>query len=103
MSLTIMTEIRIIRIVGMMLRTRGRAASPWVRRLSGMARALRRVRHDLECLPRPRGLGPEQQRASRADHAPGAIERALAQLEAEQAVAFERAGQRQLAGLGGRE
>ena len=37
------------------------------------------------------------------DHAPGAVERAFAQLEAEQPVALERARQRQLAGLGGRE
>ncbi len=37
------------------------------------------------------------------DHAPGAVERALAQFEAEQAVALERAGQRQFAGLAARE
>ena len=48
-----------------------------------------RVRHELRRL----------QGSGRRDHAPGAVERALAQFEPEQAVALERAGQRQLAGL----
>ena len=56
----------------------------------------------------PRANGPRQptrcagfarREAGRRDHAAGAVERALAQLEAEQAVALERAGQRQFAGL----
>ena len=46
-----------------------------------------------------RGLRLRRRLAGRHDHAPGAVERALAQLEAEQAVALERAGQRQFAGL----
>src|SRR5665213_1101634 len=37
------------------------------------------------------------------DHAPGAVERAFAQFEAEQPIAFEWARQRQLAGPGRRE
>src|SRR3978361_1200701 len=42
-------------------------------------------------------------RAGRRDNAPEVVERALAQLEAKQAVAFERAGQRQFAGFPGGE
>src|SRR5579864_763743 len=56
--------------------------------------------------PGARGLArglDRRGRAGRHDHTPGAVERALAQLEAEQAVALERAGQRELTGLLGRE
>ena len=86
-SRTIMTEITIRSTVVMTLRRRGRAPAPFSGGVSGMA--LRHARHEL-CLSHPGCLRPGQRRASRRDHAPGATERALTQLQAEQPVALER-------------
>jgi len=90
MSLTIMIEIRTRRVVETMLRRRGRAASFRVDRLSVMVLPLGRVRHGVRQFPGASWLRLEQQRTGRRDHAPSAVERALAQLKAEQAVALER-------------
>src|SRR5690349_17278992 len=49
------------------------------------------------------GLIGRSSRTGRHDHTPGAVERAVAQLEAKQALALERTGQRKLAGLVVRE
>src|SRR5882757_7425780 len=100
MSLTIMTEIMIKRIVVMRLRTLERTASAGSGRLV-MARS-RGVRHGPQRFGRTCCLG-FQHRCARRDHSPGAVERALAQLKAEQAVALERPRQREFAGLVGRE
>src|SRR4029077_15866057 len=95
-----MTAIMIKSSVVTMLRRRERAASSGAGRPADMmVSALSRMRHDLQCLLRARCSRFEQQRSGRRDHAPGTVECALAQLEAEQAVALARAGQGQLAGL----
>src|SRR6185312_6036009 len=86
MSLTIMTEIMIRSTVVMTPRNRDRAPSGGAGRLSGTA--LRRARHE-PCLRRPRCPCFRQGSAGRRDHAPGAVERALAQIQAEQPVALE--------------
>jgi hypothetical protein len=87
MSLTIMTEIMIRSTVVMMLRKRGRASALGSERLFGMASS--HARHE-QCLPGTGCLGFRQRRAGRGDHAPGAVERTLTQLQAEQPVALER-------------
>ena len=92
MSLTIMIEIMISTMVVTMLRKRGRAAWRTMGRDSGMMVRSRRVRNGRQ---RHSGAGATRfQRGGggRRNHAPGAVERALAQLKAKQAVAFERAG-----------
>jgi hypothetical protein len=78
MSLTIMTS----RSVVMTPRPRERVAWSGAERPSFMMARSGRVRHALRRL----------QGSGRCDHAAGAVERALAQFEGEQAVALERAG-----------
>jgi hypothetical protein len=91
MSLTIMTEIMINRMVVTALRRRGGAASRGVGRRSGMVVPSGRE-NGLQRL-RARHLGLRHGSAGRHDHAPGAVKRALGQFEAEQAVALERVRQ----------
>ena len=92
MSLTIMTEIMINRMVVTALRRRGRAASRGVGRRSGMVVPSGRE-NGLQRLLRARHLGLRHRDAGRHDHAPGAVKRALGQLKAEQTVAVEWARQ----------
>ncbi len=81
----------------MTLRKRGRALALGLGRgFSGMASSHARHEQRLPgaaCLEACLGacLGFRQRRASCGDHAPGTIERALAQLQAEQPIALERA------------
>src|SRR4051812_22834883 len=98
MSRTTMTEIMIRNTVVMTLRKRGRTRGPFSGGASGTASG--HARHE-ERLPGAACLGFGQRPAGRDDHAPGALERAFAEFEAEQPVALERARQRQLSGLGG--
>ena len=80
MSLTIMIEIISSTRVVTMLRRRGRAAS----RVAGMdARMMARssrVGNGRQRLSGAGGMGFQRKLAGRTDHAPGAVERALAQL-----------------------
>src|SRR5882757_977032 len=70
---------------------------------SGEAEASGRVRHGPQRPGGPRCLCLRLRLAGSFDHAPGAVERAFGELEAEQPVALERAGQRKLSGFRARE
>ena len=98
MSRTIMTASMIMRMAVTVLRTRGPEASREPPRMGWQDS------HDQAACARDRGARRPRDALDFSTAAPvggssrGAGERAVAKFEAEQALAFERAGQRQLAG-----